>query len=127
MIGSIYMEENILKQIKEKLSKRKEDLEKELGKISHQDEHGIEANYEEIGDDEDVNAQEVSQFSNRLSIVAQLSKQLEDVNKALQSIEQGKYGKCKYCKNDINPQRLLARPATGACIQCKATLQGEQR
>ena len=121
------MDADILKQIKEKLQSRKNDLEKELAKISRLDEHGREANYEDIGDDEDVNAQEVSSYADNQSLVAELSKNLDDVNKSLAKIESGEYGKCRYCKKEINPQRLLARPSSGACISCKATLQGEMR
>ncbi len=118
------MEKEILEQIKQKLNARKKDLETELAKIS--DQHG-DATYEDIEDDEDVNAQEVTQYSDRLSLVAELTKGLEDVDKSLKKIEEGKYGICKYCKKEINPQRLLVRPSSGSCIECKAALQGETR
>ena len=126
-IKFINMDENDLKGIKDKLLERKEKLEAKLAKISTSGEKGAEATYEDIEDDEDVNAQEVSQFSDRLSLVAQLSKNLDDVNKSLKKVDEGGYGVCKYCKKDINPKRLIARPSSGACISCKAILQGEQR
>ena len=121
------MDDKDLKEIKDKLLARKDNLEAELAKISTSGEKGAEANYEDIEDDEDVNAQEVSQFSDRLSLVAQLSKNLDDVNKSLKKVDEGGYGVCKYCKKDINPKRLIARPSSGSCISCKAILQGEQR
>lgn len=117
------MEADVMKQIKEKLEARKEELTKELMKIA--DETGA-ATYEDIEDDEDVNAQEVSQYSDRLSLAAELKKTLGDIEKSLEKIEKGEYGKCKYCQKDINPQRLLARPSSGSCVDCKATLQGER-
>lgn len=118
------MEQEIQDQIKQKLEERQKELETELSKIA--DETGV-AVYEDIEDDEDVNAQEVSQYSDRLALAAELKKSLDDVKKSLQKIEAGEYGKCKYCGKDINPQRLLARPSSGSCVECKATLQGENR
>ncbi len=119
------MEVTILKEIQEKLKERKKELELELNKVSSQGETGREANFQNIGTDEDDNAQEVSNFSDQLSLVAQLSKNLEDVDKALKKIKEGTYGICKYCKKEIDPKRLLARPDSGSCVQCKAALQGE--
>jgi len=121
------MGENSLDPIKQQLLSRKAELEEELSKISTTDEEGRDANYEDIEDDDDVNAQEVSAYSERVSLVATLSKHLDDVNKSLEKIEKGEYGKCKYCQKEINPKRLLARPSSGSCIECKATLQGENR
>lgn len=115
------MDSKILEQIKENLLKQKADLEQKLASISDQGE----AAYEDIGDDEDVNAQEVSEYSDRLSLVAEFQKSLEDINKSLEKIQEDDYGICKYCKKEINPERLLARPSSGACIKCKAILQGE--
>lgn len=119
-----HMDKAILDQIREKLEARKSELETELSTIANQE--GI-ATFEDIEDDEDVNAQEVSQYSDRLSLAAELKKHLDDVNKSLKKIDEGSYGICKYCKKEINPQRLLARPASGSCVECKATLQGELR
>lgn len=121
------MDAKIKEDIKQTLLQRKADLEEELAKISHQDDGNAEANYTDIGDDEDENAQEVTQYADNQSLVAQLSKSLEDVEKALDKIDSGDYGVCKYCKKDINPERLKVRPASGSCIDCKATLQGEKR
>ena len=117
------MDKEIFEQIKANLLKRKEELEKELSKISQDGQ----AKYEDIGDDEDLNAQEVRDYSDRLALVAELNKHLDDVNNSLKKIEEKGYGVCKYCKQDINPQRLLARPASSSCVKCKAVLQGEKK
>jgi len=121
------MDAKILEEIKQTLLSRKAKLEEELKKIAHQDDGEVEANYNDIGDDEDENAQEVTQYADNQSLVAQLSKNLKDVEKSLEKIESGEYGFCKYCKKEINPERLKVRPASGSCIECKATLQGEKR
>ena len=121
------MDAKTLDQIKQKLLNRQTELEAELAKISSSDEHGSEASYEDIEDDEDVNAQEVTQFADRQSLVAQFAEELDDVKKSLKNIDKGEYGKCKYCQKEIDPQRLLARPSSGSCVECKAALQGEAR
>jgi DnaK suppressor protein len=54
-----------------------------------------------------------------------LEKQLRDTNKALASIEDGSYGTCKHCGEPINEQRLIARPTSTSCIECKKKLTGE--
>jgi DnaK suppressor protein len=116
------MEKSVHDKIKQKLEERQKELHAELSKIA--DETGV-AVYEDIEDDEDVNAQEVSQYSDRLALAAELKKGLDDVTKSLAKLESDEYGKCKYCDKDINPERLLARPSSGSCVACKATLQGE--
>lgn len=120
-----HMDPNILKEIEEKLLVRKKELDVELSKISNKNGDVREATFADIGTDEDDNAQEVSAFSDQLSLVAQLSKNLEDVEKALKKIKEGTYGTCKYCKKPIDTRRLLARPDSGSCVECKAALQGE--
>ena len=122
------MEAKILDQIKEQLLQKKAELEAELNKISSDDaEMGREPNFEDIEDDDDINAQEVAQYSDRAALVVELSKHLNDINKTLENIKKGEYGKCRYCKKEINAQRLLARPSSGSCVECKAILQGEKR
>ena len=119
------MDAKTLKEIEVKLLEQKKDLETELNKLSSQGATGREANFQNIGTDEDDNAQEVSNFSDQLSLVAELSKHLEDVEKALKKVKDGSYGICKYCKKEIDPRRLLARPDSGSCVECKAALQGD--
>ncbi len=127
ILNYTYMDASTKEDIKKALLQRKKDLEEELAKISHQEDGSAEANYSDIGDDDDENAQEVTQYADNQSLVAQLSKSLDDVTKSLEKIDSGDYGICKYCKKDINPERLKVRPSSGSCIDCKATLQGEKR
>lgn len=77
------------------------------------------------GNSDDDNAMEVSEYSDELSLDARLEKELRDVQKALESIEKGTYGICKYCKKDIQEKRLEARPASSSCISCKKVLTQE--
>ncbi len=47
---------------------------------------------------------------------------LNKIEKSLEKIEQGSYGECESCGNEIGVGRLRARPVASLCIDCK----GEQ-
>jgi len=111
--------------IKESLIERKAKLEKELSAFAKKDEHvkdDYKADFPEYGDKEDENANEIAQYSTNLSLEQSLEKTLQDINKALESMEKGTYGVCKYCSKEIGEQRLLARPVSSACMECKQKL-----
>lgn len=122
------MEKEKIDEIKALLEAELARLEKELGGIADKD-SSIEDNYKskfpEFGNDEDENANEVSEYSDRLSIEHTLEKELRDVKKALQNIEDDSYGVCKHCGNDIEVERLKIRPTSSSCVSCKKRLKGE--
>ena len=111
------------------LEEEKVRLETELSKFSHRNpnttEERFETNFPNMGDKEDENASEVAQFSDNLSLENELEKALRDVESALKQIAKGEYGTCKYCHQPIDERRLLARPTSSSCIQCKKTLTQE--
>lgn len=47
------------------------------------------------------------------------SRELQNVNKALNLMEEGVYGKCECCKRNIPLARLQALPYASACIDCQ--------
>lgn len=83
------------------------------------------ATFPHYGDKEDENAQEVADYAANRSIEQDLEKTLRDVNASLDRLKNGVYGICKYCKKAIDPKRLLARPTSSACIDCKKTIVQE--
>lgn len=44
---------------------------------------------------------------------------LRKIDKALKKIDDGEYGVCESCGEDIGIKRLEARPVTDLCIRCK--------
>jgi RNA polymerase-binding protein DksA len=64
-------------------------------------------------------AHEYAYRAGRLSMVEQLEEQLEDVDQALQRIEDGTYGECNNCGKSITPERLEALPSAELCIDCQ--------
>ncbi len=44
---------------------------------------------------------------------------LRNVRAALQRMDEGSYGTCLHCEEEINPKRLDAVPWAGYCIRCQ--------
>ncbi len=52
---------------------------------------------------------------------------LAKIEQALAKIEQGVYGECESCGEDIGAKRLEARPVAELCIDCKADQERRER
>jgi DnaK suppressor protein len=48
------------------------------------------------------------------------SKLIKKIKKALDRIENGTFGLCETCGEDIDLKRMHARPVTSQCIECKS-------
>ncbi|MBI4592189.1 TraR/DksA C4-type zinc finger protein [Candidatus Uhrbacteria bacterium] len=120
---------DFVQKMKDLLEGEKSRLESELAGFAHRNPKATETDYDSdfpnMGDKEDENASEVAQFSDNLSLEDELEKALRDVESALKMIEKGTYGTCKYCGQQIDERRLVARPTSTSCIQCKKTLTQE--
>ena len=44
---------------------------------------------------------------------------IKKIRQSLEDIENGEYGVCEDCGEDISIERLKARPVTSFCIRCK--------
>jgi DnaK suppressor protein len=51
---------------------------------------------------------------------------LRNVRAALDRIEEGSFGVCQHCEEEISPKRLAAVPATAFCIVCQELADGSQ-
>jgi DnaK suppressor protein len=104
-----------LKEIRQILEKQNLAIRKELAKLA-----------EGIGRPE-VNASDPSALAERYVLQQRrsnaqirLARKLEQVNAALQRLDQGKYGICEACRQRIQPGRLQVIPHTELCIHCQA-------
>jgi RNA polymerase-binding transcription factor DksA len=52
---------------------------------------------------------------------ALISREIASVNRALLRIEQGSYGECVRCGNQIASKRLEARPEAALCFACASS------
>lgn len=119
---------DFLEQITASLEEQMAKLEKELGQFTKRNAHAsddFDTKFPEYGDKEDENAAEVAEYINNLPVEEGLEKTLRDVVKSLERIKKGNYGICKYCGKQIEEKRLLARPTSSACVECKKTITQE--
>ncbi|HEY5274486.1 MAG TPA: TraR/DksA C4-type zinc finger protein [Acidimicrobiales bacterium] len=83
-------------------------------------------NESETGPDYDANFADTSQVTAERGetdvLVGELRSSLQEIERALQKIEDGSYGICERCGKLIAADRLEAMPATALCISC-ASLQ----
>ena len=68
-----------------------------------------------------------SERSFELRIKDRERKLIGKVQEALKKIGDGSYGVCESCGESIGIKRLLARPVTSYCINCKAEMEAEER
>lgn len=58
-------------------------------------------------------------MSTTLRIRDRESMLIKKIRKSLENIENGEYGICEDCGDEISIERLRARPVTSFCIRCK--------
>ncbi|GAB7025058.1 RNA polymerase-binding protein DksA [Geotalea toluenoxydans] len=54
-------------------------------------------------------------------------KLINKIKEALQRIEDGTFGICEVCEEDISEARLKARPVTTLCIDCKMDQEQKEK
>ena len=54
-------------------------------------------------------------------------KLISKIREALERIEDGEYGICEACGEDISVERLKARPVTTLCIDCKKQQEAQEK
>ena len=87
----------------------------ELERVTrHRDEIAVERSADEV--------EETQMAAQRLLAVSNLDRefnQLRDARAALHRIEEGNFGTCPECDEDIHPKRLAAVPWATFCIRCQ--------
>ncbi|KPJ57548.1 hypothetical protein AMJ49_00285 [Parcubacteria bacterium DG_74_2] len=118
------MNENLLRQLKEKLEKEKGEIEEELKKFAKRD-----IKFPEDWDTKfpkwdgetgfEIEADEVEEYATRLPIEYALELKLKSINLALEKIKRSEYGICEKCKKEIEIERLKANSSARFCLKCK--------
>ena len=62
-----------------------------------------------------------------VSRLSHMKQRLTQVRVALKRLDEGKYGICARCGNDINPERLKAIPYTTLCVNCQESFERANR
>ncbi len=109
----MHIEKEMLESLRVSLMEEKASLEKQLAGFANKDENvkdNYEATFQEIGDEEEQNAEEVAEYERRLDLEAKFEVQLQLVNKALKKMEDGTYGICEKTGEEIPIGRLQVIP-----------------
>jgi len=105
------MTKNELKQFQTLLIARVNELER---LIRHRDGIRIERSADQL--------EEIQQASDRALAVCNLDRefnQLRNTRAAILRIQEGSFGTCQECDEDIHPKRLAAVPWASYCIRCQ--------
>lgn len=121
------MNKKIIQELKEKLKKEKENLEKELSSFAKKDDKPTgdwNTKYPRFnggsgGERLEQAADAVEEYVTLLPIEASLELKLQAINSALKKIKRGDYGKCEKCKKIIGLERLKVYPEAQTCQKCK--------
>ena len=54
-------------------------------------------------------------------------KLIEKIKEALDRIDNGQFGVCEVCGKEIGEERLMARPVTTLCIECKKKQEAREK
>jgi len=54
-------------------------------------------------------------------------KLIDKIKEALERIDQGTFGICEMCGKEISHERLMARPVTTLCIECKKKQEAREK
>jgi DnaK suppressor protein len=116
------MEEKDLEFFRNLLIQRMEDL------LDHADEtvEGLSDSQEILADPVDRATVESDRIWT-LRIRDRESKLITKIRQSLEDIENGEYGICEDCGEDISIERLKARPVTSFCIRCKTKRESVEK
>jgi len=82
------------------------------------DEHSPAGGNERALDEGDA-AQVSEQRDVRFATHERLARRINQLTAALERLERDDYGRCTFCGQDINPERLIAIPEASMCVACQ--------
>jgi len=117
----ISLREKKLKEIRKKLTQQRIDLISEAGiALTALPDETL---FPELGDQ--ASAEIDRNFM--LKLKGRERKLLAKIDEAIEKIDNGTYGICESCGEEINIRRLDARPVTTMCIECKTEQEEEEK
>ena len=102
------------------------DKERLLEKAVHTLKNEIELSKDDMADEADL-ASALTDQSLSLRLRGRERTLIEKIDLALKRIEAGEFGTCIVCEDDIEVDRLRARPVTTMCIACKEEQERRER
>jgi DnaK suppressor protein len=103
------------REIKSALESRRAELARELGRLTEPPKAGQNLSFgKRIGEGTSEAVERLSTTAAARSIAASIA----DIDRALEKLDDGTYGRCERCGNPISPERLDALPYSILCIGC---------
>ena len=102
---------DFLSEMKEKLLEEKKQVEEKIEKYSKPEEGMENPDWDDLGNDavEDIMEEKIVDNHRRI---------LEKINRALNKINDGTYGKCEFCDASFNEDQLKQVPWADPCNKC---------
>jgi DnaK suppressor protein len=111
-------------ELENQLRQRRLELVAELDRLTEPPEAGMNVSFgKRIGDG---TTEAVERISTTAAARA-LSYTIADIDRALEKLDEGTYGRCDGCRGEIAAERLEAIPAAARCVVCSATQFRETR
>lgn len=115
--------QSFLEKQKIRLLADKQKIESDLARFTTQDGDTFKVVWNEKGVGDEDNADESRDYSDALALERTLSAERASMLEALKHIDEGTYGQCASCGNDIAQARLEARPMATLCVTCQERLE----
>jgi len=117
------MNQKIIDQAKQTLENKKKEIEKELEDFANKDpklKGDYDTRFPDFNAEQNIedSALEVTAYENALPVEHALELKLQDINQALNNIENNTYGLCQKCQKEIDPERLEILPEAKTCAKC---------
>ncbi len=112
------VDENKLAELRQRLEEERKSLEVQLEDMGVSPQTGApdDVSFEQGFAD---SGQATAEKARLLSIAEGLLETLHDVDAALKRMDEGTYGTCSVCGDEIPIERLEARPHANLCMACK--------
>lgn len=113
------MDKEFLLSQKEKIEKEIAILKKELEDISHKEGNINKPNFPKYQNGFDAGLSGLETYEINLSLEENILKMIRLSEKALKKIEDGTYGVCENCQQQIPLDRLKIFPQADLCLSCR--------
>ena len=120
------MKKKDIEKFKGLLLEEKRKILRHLEELSSSSEQGLESSNPASGDPADQAMAEISQ-ANLQKIGKREKYLLKKIEHAMAKCEEGTYGECESCGEEIGVPRLTARPVAQLCIDCKTEQESLER
>lgn len=105
---------------KEKLTEFQNRLKEDQERISEKLKLLKDTDFGDTPGEDNEEADETEELSNKLGAINVLEERLSAIEDALEKIEDGTYGTCENCNNEIEGEVLEVDPESRLCKSCKA-------